>query len=283
MKPTFKHTVLAVVVFISGISLSVVAAFYSIIGLSTMFSGSKESVIVMGVVLEISKLAAISWLYHNWDNSPFMIKSYLVMSVIVLMGITSMGIFGYLSKAHIDQQVAMSTGSADGIKSLYNDIKLKESKVEDLTKQIEQIDGSVSRLSEVGQVKTSVKELKNQQPKRDKLVADRNAESALITDSKNKLIRLESEQKKIEAEIGPIKYVAELIYGESSEEIIDKSIRMVIMVIMFVFDPMAVFLLLAFNVSIVRRGDEYAEMEYLDIKNKNVMRRQQRAKKQTTA
>ena len=95
--------VLALVTLITALGISAVAAFYSIVGLMAIFSASALSIAVMGIVLEIGKLITASWLYQNWKRVPFLLKSYLTIAVVILMFITSMGIFGYLSKAHIDQ------------------------------------------------------------------------------------------------------------------------------------------------------------------------------------
>ena len=93
------------ITFLSAISISVIAAGYSIIGLSTLFAGAVIPIIAMGSALEVGKLVAASWLYNNWRNKlvPKAIKAYLTFAVIVLIFITSMGIFGFLSKAHLDQ------------------------------------------------------------------------------------------------------------------------------------------------------------------------------------
>ena len=95
--------VLALVTLITALGISAVAAFYSIVGLMAIFSASALSIAVMGIVLEIGKLITASWLYQNWKRVPLLLKSYLTIAVVILMFITSMGIFGYLSKAHIDQ------------------------------------------------------------------------------------------------------------------------------------------------------------------------------------
>ena len=95
--------ILTFVTLITALAISAVAAFYSIVGLIAIFSASALSIAIMGIVLEIGKLVTASWLYQNWKRVPFLLKSYLTIAVIILMFITSMGIFGYLSKAHIDQ------------------------------------------------------------------------------------------------------------------------------------------------------------------------------------
>ena len=104
--------ILAMSTLLTALGISAVAAYYSIVGLMAIFSASAMSIAIMGVVLEIGKLITASWLYQNWKRVPFLLKSYLTLAVIVLMFITSMGIFGYLSKAHIDQGCLLYTSDA---------------------------------------------------------------------------------------------------------------------------------------------------------------------------
>ena len=111
--------ILAIITLLTALGISAVAAYYSIVGLMAIFSASAISIAIMGVVLEIGKLITASWLYHNWKRVPFLLKSYLTVAVVVLMFITSMGIFGYLSKAHIDQgkgvaEIYLKVDRADG-------------------------------------------------------------------------------------------------------------------------------------------------------------------------
>ncbi len=93
-----------IITLLAALAIAGVAAWFSIIGLATLFSGAFLSVIIMGSVLEVGKLVATSWVYQTWSYGPKLIKSYLILGIIVLMGITSMGIFGYLSKGHLDIQ-----------------------------------------------------------------------------------------------------------------------------------------------------------------------------------
>ena len=97
--------------FVSALTLSAIAAYYSLMGLAAIFAAAVVPIIVMGGVLEASKLVVASWVYRNWKEAPFLLKSYLSFAVIILMVITSMGIFGFLSKAHLDQTI--STGDYD--------------------------------------------------------------------------------------------------------------------------------------------------------------------------
>ena len=259
------NTILAGIVFLSGISLSAVAAFYSIIGLTTLFSGAFWPVIIMGSVLEIAKLVSVSWLHHNWKETTAFVKSYLIFAILVLMLITSMGIFGYLSRAHIEQQVKINTGVSSDIRILNNQIKTKEDTINDINKQISFIDDSISKMIEKGKTKDSLAASDKQRKTRDELVSKRDREITELNTIKTKKIQSEAESKKVEAEIGPLKYVAEFFYGESSEKVVDKAVTYVILIIILVFDPLAIFLLIAFNQTLAKRKDEY-DIEFFEYK-----------------
>lgn len=256
-----KQNLLNYLVFLTGLIISAVAAYYSIIGLTAIFSGAFWPVVIMGSSLEIGKLVAVSWLYNNWKYTPFIIKSYLTVAIAVLMLITSMGIFGFLSRAHIEQTLTLNTGVSDQIEIIDNDIKFQEERIVDLDKQIKVIDDSISKMIEKGQTKSSLQAAKQQKETRQALVTEKKTEVDKISKLKTDRIKLQSEYKKIEAEVGPIKYVAELIYGSDDQQILDKAIRFVIIVLIFVFDPLAVLLLLAFNISMSRNK----RIEFLDM------------------
>ena len=122
------------ITFLTGIAISAVAAYYSIIGLTTIFAGAFWPVVIMGSVLEIGKLVSTSWLYNNWRIAPFFIKSYLMIAITLLMLITSMGIFGFLSKAHIEQNLSLNTGIVDQVQVVDTQIKFIEDTIKDLDK-----------------------------------------------------------------------------------------------------------------------------------------------------
>ncbi len=260
-----QSRILIILVFITGIAISAVAAYYSIIGLTSIFAGAFWPIIIMGSVLEVGKLVATSWLYNNWKQAPFLIKTYLFAAIGVLMIITSMGIFGFLSKAHIEQQLQLNTGVTEQVEILNNEITLQQERIADLDKQIKVIDDSINKMIEKGQTKSSLTAAKQQKEVRQSLVDEKKTETDKLSQIKSQRIKLESEFKKIEAEVGPIKYVAELIYGSSDQQIVDKAIRFVIMLLIFVFDPLAILLLLAFNISTANnKRIEFLDMEELD-------------------
>lgn len=238
---------------ICALVLSTVAGWYSIIGLTAIFSGSFWPIVIMGTVLEVSKIVTSSWLYRNWSKTPFLLKSYLTFAVIVLMFITSMGIFGFLSKAHIDQQVKLDTGVQSQIEIIDTDIKSKELELTDIEKQVQQIDAAINKLTESGQAKTSLREAERQKKAREGLVVKRTEVTKQINSLKLDRVKLSNEIKKLEAEVGPLKYIADLIYTNADSSQLEKAVRWVIILLVFVFDPLAILLLIAANIGLTEK------------------------------
>lgn len=277
-----KNKLLPFIVFLTGIAISTVAAYYSIIGLTTIFAGAFWSIVIMGTVLEIGKIVAVSWLYNNWNAAPLLIKTYLTSAVIVLMLITSMGIFGLLSKFHIEQQVSINTGAYEQIQIIDSKIKIHADAISELDRQITQINNAIEKIAEKGTGQAALNANNQQRRTRDDLIKRKQEEIRLQSDLRIQKIKLESENKKIEAELGPIKYVAELIYGSSDANVVDKSIRLVIILIILTFDPLAILLLIAFNISITK--DDIPEFVEIDIKEDKPKRKEKKLykKKVTT-
>ena len=250
------------ITFLSAISISVIAAGYSIVGLSTLFAGAVVPIIAMGSALEVGKLVAASWLYNNWRNKlvPYTIKMYLTFAVIVLIFITSMGIFGFLSKAHLDQ---VKPTSSNNIK-----IELLDKQINQQQLIIDRAEGQLTLLDKALEVYIDKEYVSRGLKERKKQEEERTILNTAITDASNKIgeltlqkSELALEQDKIEAEVGPIKYIAELIYGEQAKDHFDKAVRWVIIVLIFVFDPLAVLLLIAANISLRSRKVEKEEKE----------------------
>lgn len=211
--------------FLTALALSGIAAYYSIIGLGAIFVGAFWPVVFMGSVLEISKLVTASWLYNNWKKAPILLKSYLTFAVLVLMLITSMGIFGFLAKAHIDSTLDSGANTVE-LKTLNQQQKIAEDRLNYLLARAKDPSTASNRLD--NQIQSTQKEL---------------------TEINKKRLPLLREENKLIADIGPIKYVAELLYGQSDDGVA-KAVRLVIMIIMVVFDPLAVLLLIAANMSL---------------------------------
>ena len=348
--------VFSIFTLISALSISCVAAYFSILGLATIFPGSQMSVVIMGIVLEIGKIIAAVWLHKNWKAAGFLIKSYLSFAVVVLMGITSMGIFGFLSKSHIEHQ-AQSLQEETLIASLENKIEKEKELMERqelyiensqkritynsgqsgvdsdrAEKRIEQLlatldkniaieQGRIDKIeARRGELDDMVAALEaqsgglfsNKKKKLEELKAAQAAERTEITtslktynsnienfrssteekitdirasvdstqsqagdnfkeiqieiDGANTKIResldrisgFEQEKLKygekiraLEAEIGPLKYVAEAVEDLGGSELeADRAVRIIILILMLVFDPLAVLLVLAANHSL---------------------------------
>ena len=241
---------LIILTFLSAISISVIAAGYSILGLATLFAGAVVPIIAMGSALEVGKLVAASWLYHNWRSDiPRLLKAYLFTAIIVLIFITSMGIFGFLSKAHLDQ-VKPTSGNNIKIELLDKQINQQQLIINRAEKQLSLLDKALEVYIDKEYVTRGLKERAKQEEERNALNSAINNASDKIAELTNSKASLSLEQDKIEAEVGPIKYVAELIYGENAEQNFDKAVRIVILILIFVFDPLAVLLLIAANISL---------------------------------
>ena len=254
---------LTILTFLSAISISIIAAGYSIVGLATLFAGAVVPIILMGSALEVGKLVAASWLYHNWNSDvPRLLKLYLFIAIIVLVFITSLGIFGFLSKAHLDQVKPTSSNNIK-IELIDNQIKAQELIIESSQKTLTLLDKALEVYIDKEYVTRGLKERKKQKPERDALTLAINEASDKIAELSDKKGSLKLEQDKIEAEVGPIKYVAELIYGENAKDMFDHAVRVVILILIFVFDPLAVLLLIAANISLRqwRRKREIAKTE----------------------
>ena len=273
---------LTILTFISAISISIIAAGYSIIGLATLFAGAAMPIIAMGSALEIGKLVAASWLYNNWSSTmvPKALKAYLFTAIIVLVFITSMGIFGFLSKAHLDQ-VQPTSGNTIKIKTIDNQIVRQQNIIDRSEKTLTQLDKSIEVFLNNDFASRGLKERQKQEEERNQLnTAIKNA-SDEIAKLSNEKGTLQLAQDKIEAEVGPIKYIAELIYGKDAQSHFDEAVRIVILILIFVFDPLAVLLLIAANISLkqIRLKKNLTQLDEKEQLEKRVERQQSKIDK----
>jgi hypothetical protein len=234
---------------LSGLTVSAVAIYYSVAGLVAIFSAAVIPIIVMGVALEISKLAGTVWLKQNWSRAPYFIRAYLLAAIAILMLITSMGIFGFLSKAHSDQSLV--SGDVQSKIAVYDDkIKTAKDNIEANRKALKQMDDAVDqvmgRSSDEKGADKAVAIRRGQQKERARLQAEIAAEQKTISAISEERAPIAAEVRKVEAEVGPIKYIAAFIYGDNPDaNILEKAVTWVIIIIVVVFDPLAVILLLA--------------------------------------
>ena len=231
------------------LSLSAVAAFYSIVGLTAIFSAAVIPIIIMGSILEASKIVVTVWLHEYWRQCKLAMKMYLVPAVAILMLITSMGIFGFLSKAHSDQSLV--SGDVMSRISIYDEkIKTAKDNIEAARKALRQMDEAVDQTmarstSEEGASKASNLR-RSQQRERGTLTKEIETNQKLIASLNEESAPIRAEVRKVEAEVGPIKYIAALIYGDNPDaNLLERAVRWVIIILVAVFDPLAIFMLLA--------------------------------------
>lgn len=252
MKTTFNEKLVAYMALISGLAISAVAVYYSVVGLTAIFAAAFWPIVIMGTTLEVSKLVAASWLKQNWDFAPKSMRAYLVIAVVVLMLITSMGIFGFLSRAHLDQGIPTGDVAAK-VALLDEKIKTERDNIDSAKKALSQMDSQVDQM--LGRTTDSrganrAVQIRKQQSKERKLLQSDIAQSQkIIAQLNEERAPIASQLRKVEAEVGPIKYIAAFFYGETDSAILEKAVTWVILIIIFVFDPLAVILLLASQAS----------------------------------
>ena len=234
---------------LTALSLSVVAAWYSILGLTAIFASAVIPIIIMGSILEVAKVTVTVWLHEYWDRCRLLMKWYLVPAVGMLMVITSMGIFGFLSKAHSDQNLI--SGDTQSKIAIYDEkIKTQKENIEANRKALRQMDEGVdSVLGRSADEKGAYKAValrRAQQKERGRLQAEILQSQKSIAELNDARAPIAAEVRKIEAEVGPIKYIAAFIYGDNPDaNLLERAVRWVIIILVVVFDPLAIMMVLA--------------------------------------
>ena len=240
--------IFGILILFVALCISSVAAFYSISGLTAIFSAVFWPVVIMGGVLEIGKVVTTVWLHRFWEQSPRYLKYYLSAAVAVLMFITSMGIFGFLSKAHLEASSTIGDNSLL-VTQIEQQIQTEQNNIKDAQTVIGQLDQQVQQLianEKISGKGGSIAIRNSQKNEREQLAATIKNSNAAIQKLTAEKLPLEQEQLKIEAEVGPIKYIAQLIYGDVIDKnLLERAVRWVIITIVFVFDPLAIMLVLA--------------------------------------
>lgn len=258
---------MTILLFISGLSLSSISTVYAVIGLLSIFPAAPTTIVIMGTALEVSKLVIASWLYRNWVDIPRFLKMYFSVAMIVLMFLTSMSIFGYLSKAHMDSAVVTGDATAS-LQIIDEKIATQKENVLQSKKALSQMDAQVnemlSRTTDAAGTSKAIRIRVAQKPERSSLNVEISTAQSIISKLQSERAPLAVSVRKIEAEVGPIRYIANLIYGDNIDEtMLDKAVRIVILMIVFVFDPLAVLLLIAANWNMKYvRGNKIVEIEH---------------------
>lgn len=253
-------------------ALSAVAAYYSIYGLTVIFAAAVIPIILMGSTLEVAKLVVASWLYHNWKEVPILMRTYFTIALIILMTLTSMGIFGFLSKAHLDQAVP-SGDIAAKVALIDEKIKIEKDTINEARKTIEVLNSQVNETLNRTSTQTNDKGVgrsitirKNQSKERNSAFKQIEGSQTQITKLNEERAPIASQLRKVEAEVGPIKYIAALIYGDNLDtSFLEKAVRIVILMIVSVFDPLAVLMLVAANWSLKHRKLKEPDFDTTDL------------------
>lgn len=255
---------MALATFLTAVCIAFVAAYYSIIGLTAIFPASFAAIVAMGVVLEIGKLLTAGWLHQNWEIAPKGLKYYLTGAVVVLMFITSMGIFGFLSKAHIDQGMELTNVEIQK-SQIETSIQRENRQIERDEAVLAQLDAGLQRYIELGAVSKGLEARENQAEERESLQRSIDQATQNIVSLQERMAQIKVQVAAFEAEVGPLAYVAELIYGEDADgRTLDSAVRIVILIIIFVFDPLAVLLVIAASVTLKEERRKKRAIELIE-------------------
>ena len=234
---------------LTALAISSVAAYYSIIGLMAIFSGATTSIAVMGVCLEIGKLICASWTFTNWKTSPFVMKTYFIGAVIVLMFITSLGIFGFLSKAHI-QQSSNTILMESKIQRIELKITQRQKEIGRHQSRLNILDKAFEKYISLGAVTKGFQKIGEMESDTTLLKTKIQGLENEIDNFTDEKFDMKTEINLAEVETGPIRYVASMLYDDVSERELERAVRWIIILLIFVFAPLAVVLVIAANISL---------------------------------
>ena len=238
------------ILLLTALVISGIAGYFSIIGLTYIFSASPMPIFIMGAALEVGKLVTASYVYRQWDSINVLMRSYFIISVVVLSLLTSMGIFGFLSKAHSDQSLV--SGDVAAKIAVYDEkIKVAKENIDANRKALKQLDDAVDQImgrsdSEKGAEK-AVAIRKSQTQERTRLQTEIQTYQKAIGQLNEERAPIAAEVRKVEAEVGPIKYIAAFMYGATDTSILEKAVSWMIVLIIVVFDPLAILLVIGAN------------------------------------
>jgi len=231
------------------LAISAVAAYYSIVGLMAIFAGATTAIAIMGIVLEIGKLICASWTFQNWKTSPVSIRFYFILAVVVLMLITSLGIFGFLSRAHITQSSPTALIS-ERIERIDLKIDQRQTQIKRYQGRLDTLDQALQRYIELGAISKGLAKIGAMDNETSLLKTKVEGLENEIDDLSDEKYGLKTELNLAEVEVGPIRYVASMLYDDVSESQLEEAVRWIIVLLIFVFDPLAVVLVIAANISL---------------------------------
>jgi len=239
-----------IILLLTALGISGIAGYFSVMGLTYIFSASPTPILIMGAALELGKLVTASYVYRQWDSINVLMRTYFIVSVVVLSLLTSMGIFGFLSKAHSDQNLV--SGDVIARITVYDEkIKVAKENVDANRKALKQMDEAVDQVMGRSQdekgAEKAVAIRRSQQKERTRLQEEIQTYQAAIGKLNEDRAPIAAEVRKVEAEVGPIKYIAAFMYGATDTSILEKAVSWMIVLIIVVFDPLAILLVIGAN------------------------------------
>ena len=234
---------------LTALAISTVAAWYSIIGLMAIFAGATTAIMIMGIVLEIGKLICASWTFTNWKKCPVIMKTYFIVAVVVLMLITSLGIFGFLSRAHITQSNPTSL-MEERIERIELKVNQRQIQINRYQGRLDTLDQALQRYIELGAISKGLAKIGAMDNETNLLKTKIQGLENEIDGLMDEKYELKTNLSLAEVETGPIKYVASMLYDEVSASELETAVRWIIILLIFVFDPLAVVLVIAANISL---------------------------------
>ena len=231
------------------LAISTVAAYYSIVGLMAIFAGATTAIAIMGIVLEIGKLICASWTFTYWKSCPVIMRSYFIIAVVILMLITSLGIFGFLSRAHITQSSPTAL-LEERIERINLKVNQRQTQINRYQGRLDTLDQALQRYIELGAISKGLSKIGAMDNETNLLKTKISTLETEIDGLTDKKYGLKTELNLAEVEVGPIRYVASMIYDDVSESQLEEAVRWIIILLIFVFDPLAVVLVIAANISL---------------------------------
>ncbi len=231
------------------LAISTVAAYYSIVGLMAIFAGATTAIAIMGVVLEIGKLICASWTFTNWKRCPVIMRSYFIIAVVILMLITSLGIFGFLSRAHITQSSPTAL-LEERIERIDLKINQRQTQIGRYQGRLDTLDQALQRYIELGAISKGLRKIGEMDNETKLLKTKIEGLENEIDDLTDEKYERKTKLNLAEVEVGPIRYVASMLYDDVNESQLEQAVRWIIVLLIFVFDPLAVVLVIAANISL---------------------------------
>jgi hypothetical protein len=238
--------------FIVALALACVSAAFSIDGLTAIFAGAFWPVITMGAALEAGKLVAAAWLTEHWNSAPTLLRLVLVTMICVLMGLNAIGVFGFLTRAHLEHMMTVDLALADRTADIDARLAIQSQTVADLDRRIAQIDAAIEQSTRLGRPVGAMTIADQKRRDRADIVAERQHQAQALASLQIEKAKIDAQHRRAEADVGPLRYLAELTGAPATD--LERPVRLLTLALVAVLDPMAVVLLLAAGIHTKRAG-----------------------------